>query len=692
MKTTNLIAFLKKRVAVTLEFPAFNPYSELKVSDYINFSTRLLQAAGIDDLPLPIQEKLFSGPVGPVQTHEEAVGAGFLVRSKKGERFPRFGWEAPQQVSRTHRRIDPSELHGFAKSDVELLSRLTDDLIYDHAKALAKKVYRMENALFMKELIYDLTHDYHYFNDAALQLCEFLAATLSCRRDCILAEYGVHREVNDPQREERFFGMHRTVDIGCNDRFVPTSLVEVMAIATSHPVVAQPSFLAFFERFKSDPTIKVGAGIVVRAADGRIFIHNPKTQEKGAFQGYAHKVNEFSRGGYDSFCATDDDDTIHRGLQITALKEAYEECGIAGHNLRYLTDISVGNHLIRYYVADYKSGDPRFWERSPINETKSVILTPIEKLIRLFESNVGGCQNLGSSDLLVLEHLIDQINPKTPAEFSLDFNGIEHVLPDIDHLSSDRIDSVYTAYCTHKYELISESYASLSPNDSKEVAIINGDRVIHFDGHFGRVNKAWNIPEFATFLKSRYPDISEDIISDKIKCWISDTVHRQFQDGSLCMHNFAQISGRSGLEKFDDGVLNDSKRIPLLCTTLIRHGLPLQDLGVQRDYFTGRRNIFLFPKATPLVMARRDVHSTNSVAIFNHPHFKSGVKRATHFDEMKSVVHQTVLNGSKMRADGPRTWLQIDLLDHDQFHSSYHDFLRLLAAGESREWSYGGRI
>ena len=60
MKTAHPYAYLKKRVAVTLECPAFNPYSKLTAADYIDFSTRLLRAAGIEYLPLPIQEKLFS--------------------------------------------------------------------------------------------------------------------------------------------------------------------------------------------------------------------------------------------------------------------------------------------------------------------------------------------------------------------------------------------------------------------------------------------------------------------------------------------------------------------------------------------------------------------------------------------------------------------------------------------------------
>jgi ADP-ribose pyrophosphatase YjhB (NUDIX family) len=117
-------------------------------------------------------------------------------------------------------------------------------------------------------------------------------------------------------------------------------------------VIAEPEF----ERTAGK---KVGAGVIVREPDGRIWVIHPTN----GFGGY---TGSFPKGTVE--------DGI--GLQASAIKEAYEESGLKVEITGFLMDVERTTSKARYYLAKRVGGTPVDcgWE------SQAVSLVPVEKL------------------------------------------------------------------------------------------------------------------------------------------------------------------------------------------------------------------------------------------------------------------------------------------------------------------------
>ncbi|CAB4123850.1 Nudix_Hydrolase domain containing protein [uncultured Caudovirales phage] len=94
--------------------------------------------------------------------------------------------------------------------------------------------------------------------------------------------------------------------------------------------------------FDATPGKNVGAGVIIREPDGRIWLTRPTN----AFGGYQ---NTFPKG------------TVEHGLsmQASAIKEAYEETGLRVKIVGVLGDYERSTSKARYYVAERVGGTPK---------------------------------------------------------------------------------------------------------------------------------------------------------------------------------------------------------------------------------------------------------------------------------------------------------------------------------------------
>lgn len=126
--------------------------------------------------------------------------------------------------------------------------------------------------------------------------------------------------------------------------------------------------------FKSQEGLAAAAGVLVKEADGRIWLVAPTNQ----FGGYELT---FPKGRQDG-----------KSLQATALCEAYEESGLHVRLLRHLVDVRRSQTFTRYYLGERLGGSPADmgWE------SQCVILVPVPKL---------GALNLKAPDRAVVQAL-----------------------------------------------------------------------------------------------------------------------------------------------------------------------------------------------------------------------------------------------------------------------------------------------
>lgn len=118
--------------------------------------------------------------------------------------------------------------------------------------------------------------------------------------------------------------------------------------------------------FKPVPGKKLSAGVVIKEADGRIWLVAPTN----AFGGY---INTFPKG------------TIEDGMspQATAIKEAHEEAGLRVEITGFLLDAPRSTSLTRYYLARRIGGNPAQmgWE------SRAVRLVPPKRLYDFLNSS-----------------------------------------------------------------------------------------------------------------------------------------------------------------------------------------------------------------------------------------------------------------------------------------------------------------
>jgi phage-related protein (TIGR01555 family) len=104
---------------------------------------------------------------------------------------------------------------------------------------------------------------------------------------------------------------------------------------------------------------KPSSGVIVREADGRIWLVQPR----GGFGGYEAT---FPKGGVDAGLS----------LQANAIKEAYEESGLKVRITGHAGDHEGDTSMTRYYYAEREAGDPSQHD----NETEGVVLAPAKRL------------------------------------------------------------------------------------------------------------------------------------------------------------------------------------------------------------------------------------------------------------------------------------------------------------------------
>lgn len=115
---------------------------------------------------------------------------------------------------------------------------------------------------------------------------------------------------------------------------------------------------------KAPAGFKLAAGVVVREADGRVWLVAPSN----VFGGYRAT---FPKGTMDGLSA-----------QATAIVEAFEESGLKVRLLRHLIDVTRTQSHTRYYLAERVSGNPADmgWE------SQAVMLAPQASLSQLLNS------------------------------------------------------------------------------------------------------------------------------------------------------------------------------------------------------------------------------------------------------------------------------------------------------------------
>jgi hypothetical protein len=581
----------------------------------------LLKEAGILDLDIKIQHLLFNYPSG-------------------------FIHSIANDWARTRRWIDPNEImiKNFDAKQVSRLNALSDSLIYDEVK---KIIYPPEKSgIFVKVKLYRGGHRY-LGNDDLLKI-EFLTNTFIGRRDCILAAHHVLRPTPGPDQEERFLGLHRKIDLGFKSRFSEVTPDRIQEIMKHQTVLEQPSFLDKYRSYGVSPT--PCAGIILRNRDGRFFIHNPKDQNKKEFQGYSNKVYEFTRGRFDDFykCISSDD-ICHVGLQQTAIREAFEECGLAADNLKYICDIEVDTYLVRYYLADVVGGDPRVWQRSPINETKSVVLTPLSRLKLLFSANTGGSCEVGVSDMAVLRHLLDFLEKKSVMQSPVDIPKEASKLEAATHIHSEKelldpaaLENKYRNYIQFSSRILDALYETILSDYSKRQAIINSEHIVHFDSVFGRKNASESLIQFVKFLRLTFTNVDPNRINQAVQEWVAKKLEAQFADGLLSTHFISPFEAgpNSTLRKFFDGRLDSEHRLPIVCTTYLQKDVLFNTYTQLKFDFANQRCVLWLSSTQPIANAFQNIHSSQYVGVFNHPDFQEAVKQISNEDQALYVVHK----------------------------------------------------
>ena len=165
---------------------------------------------------------------------------------------------------------------------------------------------------------------------------------------------------------------------------VPRTESEWAAVAGQNPGVdhALP--------FEKLPGMSVGAGLVIREPDGRVWLTSPTN----AFGGYRQT---FPKG------------TVEHGLsmQASAIKEAYEETGLQVRITGVLGDYERTTSKARFYIAERVGGTPAAmgWE------SQAVRLSPAKDMRKLLNMKV----DQGILDDLEAERFFDKAaGPKKP--------------------------------------------------------------------------------------------------------------------------------------------------------------------------------------------------------------------------------------------------------------------------------------
>ena len=116
--------------------------------------------------------------------------------------------------------------------------------------------------------------------------------------------------------------------------------------------------------FHAPPGFKRAAGVVVREADGRVWVVAPSN----AFGGYQAT---FPKGGMEG-----------KSSKATALVEAFEETGLQVRLTRFLVDVQRSTSFTRYFLGERLGGTPAAmgWE------SQAVMLVPVALLRQLLNS------------------------------------------------------------------------------------------------------------------------------------------------------------------------------------------------------------------------------------------------------------------------------------------------------------------
>lgn len=116
--------------------------------------------------------------------------------------------------------------------------------------------------------------------------------------------------------------------------------------------------------FDAPPGFKRAAGVVVREADGRVWVVAPSN----AFGGYQAT---FPKGGMDG-----------KSTKATALVEAFEETGLQVRLTRFLVDVQRSTSYTRYFMGERLGGNPAAmgWE------SQAVMLVPVALLGQVLNS------------------------------------------------------------------------------------------------------------------------------------------------------------------------------------------------------------------------------------------------------------------------------------------------------------------
>ena len=116
--------------------------------------------------------------------------------------------------------------------------------------------------------------------------------------------------------------------------------------------------------FHAPPGFKRAAGVVVREADGRVWVVAPSN----AFGGYQAT---FPKGGMDG-----------KSPKATALLEAFEETGLQVRLTGFLVDVQRSTSYTRYFLGERIGGNPAAmgWE------SQAVMLAPVALLRQVLNS------------------------------------------------------------------------------------------------------------------------------------------------------------------------------------------------------------------------------------------------------------------------------------------------------------------
>ena len=138
---------------------------------------------------------------------------------------------------------------------------------------------------------------------------------------------------------------------------VPEDMAAWEALASTMPLVEEP----FFDALKG---FKKAAGVVVREADGRVWVVAPSN----AFGGYRATFPKGTMGG--------------KSPKATALVEAFEETGLQVRLSRFLVDVQRSTSYTRYFLGERLGGNPAAmgWE------SQAVMLVPVALLGQVLNS------------------------------------------------------------------------------------------------------------------------------------------------------------------------------------------------------------------------------------------------------------------------------------------------------------------